>query len=36
MPNIGLHQRAELIAYAVRKGIINGNDVHGPGKEREN
>ena len=32
MNKLGLHNRAELIAYAVREGIINGNDVHGPNK----
>jgi DNA-binding NarL/FixJ family response regulator len=29
MNKLGLHNRAELITYAVREGIVNGTDVHG-------
>lgn len=29
MNKLGLHNRAELITYAVREGIVNGNDVQG-------
>jgi DNA-binding NarL/FixJ family response regulator len=36
MNKLGLHNRAELIAYAVREGIIHGNDVQGSTPEREN
>jgi len=28
MNKLGLHNRAELITYAVREGIVNGNDIH--------
>jgi len=29
MNKLGLHNRAELITYAVREGIVNGNDARG-------
>jgi DNA-binding NarL/FixJ family response regulator len=33
MKKLGLHNRAELITYAVRQGIVNGNDM--PGMQRK-
>jgi DNA-binding NarL/FixJ family response regulator len=36
MKKLDLHNRAELITFAVREGIINGNDVQGSDQEREN
>lgn len=33
MNKLGLHNRAELITYAVREGIVNGNDIHRPPKK---
>jgi DNA-binding NarL/FixJ family response regulator len=33
MNKLGLHNRAELITYAVREGIVNGNDVLGLTKQ---
>jgi DNA-binding NarL/FixJ family response regulator len=34
MNKLGLQNRAELIAYAVRQGIVNGNDAR-PVKRRK-
>jgi len=33
---LDLHNRAELITFAVREGIINGNDVQESNQAREN